>query len=214
MDYAYCIFSTKQLTQFPLCLQVWRAAHHYPIDGLRKEASLFALQYVTPKYMVEFVQHAELYGADQHHVRACSDLDENFVETAKQCPIFRELSCHQMLQTLLSEDLIGTEDELLCVVMKWVDCNPQAPMNEAEELYASIRMERVKTTGKMQELVASETSPPSLVRYCTRLCFQRLHTDIAMQTISGPISVDVERAKFVIRGEDAALGVQDIFFKG
>lgn len=90
------------------------------------------LQHVTPKHMVEFVQHAELYGTEQDYVRACTDLAESFVETVKQCSVFRELSCHQMLQTLLSEDLIRTEDELIFVVMKWVGCNPQAPMNEVQ----------------------------------------------------------------------------------
>lgn len=118
LDFAFCTFETAQLADFPLCLQVWKAAHRFQIDGLSEEPCIFATKNVPLQYMVPFVRHAEVYGADAVLTHAYLALADRFVETAEDCHAFGELTCSQMLPTVFSSFLVATEDELLCVFLK------------------------------------------------------------------------------------------------
>lgn len=101
---------------------------------------MFAAKHVPTEHLVEFVQYAELYGTENNFLRACSDLAEKIEGAAEHCPSFRELSFRQMLGILQRRNLVGTEDDVLGVLLKWVELNPQAREQELGTLYGCIRL--------------------------------------------------------------------------
>lgn len=175
----------------------------YQITGLRAMALTMALQKFSPMYIVQIIRHVEVCGTLEEKQQCYFDLVENIVKVATQYPSFGQLSSGQVLLALICENLIGTEDELLDVILKWVQMNPDASKVETEALFSAIGLERLSSMLVMEELCQWATCPPEIIARSSRLFFKRLQGDVAMRSISRSVcSVDPGCCKFFIRGQD------------
>lgn len=203
LDYAYGRPTSAKLSDFRLCMQVWKEAHMYQIDGLRRVAFGLALEKFWPHHMIEVMKYVKLYCTDEEIAQSISHFAEQFMDSSERCREFYGLSSGELLQALRSESLVGTEDELLDVLLEWVKRNPEAKEDEKEELFECIGLERLACTKRVEALCDSKMCPPSLLAQSSRLGFQRMQGEAAMETFCGSICLDRSSTKIFIRGRDS-----------
>lgn len=174
LDYAYGIGIFGRIADFELCLKVMTDAHMYQITGLRDMASTFTMQKFSNQHIVPMVQNVDLCGLEKEKKVAYLHLAERIVDVANQSPSFGELSFDQLLSTLLCKELIATEDAMLAVVMKWLEQNSNLPTEKTRALFACIRLERLTSMTRIEDLFDPGTFPPELIVRATQLCFKKL----------------------------------------
>lgn len=177
------------------------------IDGVRQAAFSFAMKRLLPVYLVQMVRYVRNYAMEEvEEIRAYSLLAEQFVQTAKHCPAFNALSYSELLHTLTGENLIGSEDEILDAVLKWIDMQREANESQTETRYSYIRLDRLKSRFRQKELRVAKKSPPCLLDSGYRLYLRRIEADEAWENVRRSLYVDPECVQFYISGQDSALG--------
>lgn len=150
LDYSNGICIEARLAEFDICLEVLENAEMYQISGLRDLAFALAMQNFLRHHIVEIVKHVELCGSEKEKRSAYANLAENIVEVAKHSPAFWELSSDQVRYTIKCTLLIGTEDEMLDIILKWIEKSPDAPKVETEPLFAHIRLEILESMNRIE----------------------------------------------------------------
>lgn len=161
---------------------------------------MVAIANVTWKYRIEVFQHAELYGTDEDRKRTMTELSESLVFTTKFCQDFCRLSFEQMMSALTSVHLIASEDDILSVVMKWLHLNPKTQLSHTEQLYACIRLERLKDFRRAEELLRSNECPKTLAAEAMRLCMKKIQADVEIRKLN--LNVHPGETMFFIRDQD------------
>lgn len=65
LDYAYGISNSVRLSDFDLCIDVWKDSFEYRIDGLHRAVFAFAMEKFWPQRIVDMVQYVELYSSEE-----------------------------------------------------------------------------------------------------------------------------------------------------
>lgn len=107
--------------------------------------------------------------------------------------------------TLLSQHLVASEDELLDILLKWIEMNPNASKNDVDRLHGLIKLDLLQSTQRIQELSTSSASRECPLAFLTRLSqlgLHRMQADDAMRNICRQTPVDPRGDKLFIGGID------------
>lgn len=120
-----------------------------------------------------------LYGGDKHCERAMKNLAKDSVLLEQKSLVLRSLDSKQMVRVLSSKHLVAVENQKLDIMTRWRLMNRDLSAKEIDEIFCLQRLDRLKSTEKVEQLWKSEKCPGSLGPKVAHICFNRLKEDTA-----------------------------------